>query len=139
MLANKKTKEIIYQTPKSPKPINESQIVINQNEIFNNMNNLIQDKYDDLRRSGSDIYIPNNPGKGEEEKNEKNYFNQGGVKLIQDGLKKGLICESVDPLKESGDIFKESSKESVKESITESEDDIPEYDYLSQKIINSSL
>lgn len=139
MLANKKPKEIIYQTPKSPKPINESQIVINKNEIFNNMNNLIQDRYDDLRRPGSDIYIPNNPGKGEEEKNEKNYFNQGGFKLLQDGLKKGLVFESVDQFKESGDIFKESPKERVKESITESEDDIPEYDYLSQKIINSSL
>jgi hypothetical protein len=131
MLTNKKQKEIIYKTPN---PSNQSQtMIIESNKTISNMNNLIQEKYDDPKKTGSDIYITNNPRKREEEKSEES--NQSGIRLIQNMLKKGLIFESVDPFKESGDIFKESAKKSV----TEIEDDIPEYDYLSQKIIDANL
>jgi hypothetical protein len=131
MLTNKKQKEIIYKTPN---PSNQSQtMIIESNKTISNMNNLIQEKYDDPKKTGSDIYITNNPRKREEEKSEES--NQSGIRLIQNMLKKGLIFESVDPFKESGDIFKKSAKKSV----TEIEDDIPEYDYLSQKIIDANL
>ena len=136
MLNNKKQKESINPTPK-PNIVNQT-MKINKNNLINNLNNLIQKKPDNFSRTGSDIYISNNSGKRDGEKNEekeKNYFNQGGFKLIQDGLKEGLILESVNPFQKYGDIFKENGKESV----IESEDDIPEYDYLNQKIINANL
>ena len=135
MLNNKKQKESINPTPK-PNIVNQT-MKINKNNLINNLNNLIQKKPDNFSRTGSDIYISNNPGKDGEknEEKEKNYFNQGGFKLIQDGLKEGLILESVNPFQKYGDIFKENGKESV----IESEDDIPEYDYLNQKIINANL
>ena len=142
MLTNKKEKESIHPTPK---PNIESQTMnINKNNMTNNLNNLIQKKSDNLNRTGSDIYISNNSGKKDEEKineekkneeKEKNFFNQGGFKLIPHGLKEGLIYESDNPFQKNDDIFKENGKE----SIIENEDDIPEYDYLNQKIINANL
>jgi hypothetical protein len=135
MLANKKSKEIIYQTPKPN--TNSQTMAINQNKTINNMNNLIQKNNNDFNRTGSDIYIKN-----DKKEEEKKYFNPegiSGIRLLQNGLKNGLIYESDNLFRESGDIFKGSSKEIIKESIIESEDDIPEYDNLSQKIINESL
>ena len=136
MLNNKKQKESINPTPK---PNAENQTMkINKNNLFNNLNNLIQKKPDNFNRTGSDIYISNNSVKRDGEKNEekdKNYSIQSGLKLIQQGLKQGLVYESNNPFQNIVDIFKENGKE----SIIESEDDIPEYDYLSQKIINANL
>ena len=134
MIANKKSKEIIYQTPKPN--TNSQTMAINQKKTINNMNNLIQKNNNDFNRTGSDIYIKN-----DKKEEEKKYFNPegiSGIRLLQNGLKNGLIYESDNLFRESGDIFKGSSKEIIKESI-ESEDDIPEYDNLSQKIINESL
>ena len=83
MLANKKSKEIIYQTPKPN--TNSQTMAINQKKTINNMNNLIQKNNNDFNRTGSDIYIKN-----DKKEEEKKYFNPegiSGIRLLQNGLK----------------------------------------------------
>ena len=135
MQTNKKQKEIIYQTPKPQKPNTKSlTMVINQNNKNNNMNNLIHERYDDSNNHSDNPFFKSD--KMEVDKSKENYFNPGeisGIRLLQNGLEKGLIQESVDPL-DSVNLFKESEDKII--SIIDDEDDIPEYDNLSEKIIN---
>ena len=135
MQTKKKQKENIYQAPKPQKPNTISQsMFIKQNNINNNMNNLINERYDDSNNNSENSFFKSD--KTEVDKSKENYFNPGeisGIRLFQNGLEKGLIQESVDPL-DSVNPFKESEDKII--SIIDDEDDIPEYDNLSEKIIN---
>ena len=136
MQANKNQKEIIYQTPKPQKPNTKSlTMVIKQNNKNNNMNNLIHEKYDDSNNHSDNPFFKSD--KMEVDKSKENYFNSGeisGIRLFQKGLKNGLIIESYNPLKDNVNPFKESDDKII--SIIDDEDDIPEYDNLSDKIID---
>ena len=135
MQTKKKQKENIYQAPKPQKPNTISQsMFIKQNNINNNMNNLINERYDDSNNNSENSFFKSD--KTEVDKSKENYFNPGeisGIRLFQNGLEKGLIQESVDPL-DSVNPFKESEDKII--SIIDDEDDIPEYDNLSEKIID---
>jgi len=143
MQANKNQKEIIYQTPKPQKPNTKSlTMVIKQNNKNNNMNNLIHEKYDDSNNHSDNPFFKSD--KMEVDKSKENYFNPGeicGIRLFQKGLKNGLIIESNNPLKDSVDSLKDSvnpfkENDDKLMSIIDDEDDIPEYDNLSEKIID---
>jgi len=99
------------------------------------MNNLIHEKYDDFNNNSENPFFKSD--KMEVDKSKENYFNSGeisGIRLFQKGLKNGLIIESYNPLKDNVNPFKESDDKII--SIIDDEDDIPEYDNLSDKIID---
>lgn len=136
MSKNKKQKKSQYEKPIS-KEKNKTFAIKKNSNIDNKFEQIMKKKDDDLNIAGSNIYFPNINRKNENEK-EKQFKFQGGVNIFKIGLEKGLIQESNN---NENINDKENVGEGVKgfyqEKIIESEEDIPVYDNLNEKIINA--